>query len=378
MEFSASQRIVVKIGSALVVDQNTGRTRVSWIRSLADDIAQLRSQGKEVVVVTSGAVALGRKYIGAHKPILRLEEKQAAAACGQMELIRYYRRSFVRHDIHIAQILLTLQDSENRRRYLNARNTLQTLVAAGVVPVVNENDTVATTEIRFGDNDRLAARVAQMIGADTLILLSDIDGLYTADPKLYPSAKRVKEVTDITASIEGMAGNSISNISSGGMVTKIEAARIAMLSGCHTVIMKGRRKNPLQALLEKRAKTTWFVAKESPSGARKNWIASMLKTKGGLVIDDGAVRALKGGKSLLPAGVLDIQGKFDRGDPVVMTDCRMREVGRGLVAYSSEDAKLIIGHHSREIENIVGFSGRDELIHRDDLVVWEEKETTIL
>jgi glutamate 5-kinase len=366
--------VVIKIGSALVVDQQSGNARISWLRSLVEDVVALRALGIRVVIVSSGAVALGRKYIPIQRAVMRLEEKQAAAACGQIELVRYYRRMFAPHGVHAAQILLTLRDSEDRRRYLNARNTLQTLLNANIVPVINENDTVATTELRFGDNDRLAARVAQMVGADVLVLLSDIDGLYSANPKLYPDAVHLPIVHEISPEIEAMAGNSISNMSSGGMVTKIEAAKIAMMSGCYMAILKGKRRNPLQALLEERAKVTWFTPQESPANARKTWIASMLQSKGELIVDDGALRALRTGKSLLPAGVVDIRGKFDRGDPVIIRDCRMKDIGRGLVAYASEDAELIKGHHSREIENIVGFSGRDELVHRDDMVLWDVKE----
>lgn len=373
MDIEKSKRIVIKVGSSLIVDQKSGVIRDAWLDTLAQDVVDLKKRGKEVVLVSSGAVALGRSCINARRKDLKLEEKQAAAACGQTELVRHYQRFLQQRDIHAAQILITLFDSENRRNYLNVKNTLEVLLANNVVPVINENDTVATHELRFGDNDRLAARVAQMISADVLILLSDIDGLYTANPRLNANARHVPEVTEITPQIVKMGGSALSGVGSGGMITKIEAAKIASHNGCNTVITLGTGHHPIKAL-ERGGKATWFLSDESPMNARKRWIASSLNIAGEVVIDEGALKALRNGKSLLPAGVIDIEGEFDRGDMVVIKDYHLMDVGRGLVAYSSDDARLIMGHHSKEIEHIIGFSGRDELIHRDDMVFNGVKE----
>ena len=368
---AATRRLVVKVGSALLAD-DAGRVRRDWLDALADDIAALRRNGTEVLVVSSGAIAIGRRLLGlARGPrnrALRLEESQAAAAAGQIRLAHAWQETLARHDINVAQILLTTADTENRRRWLNARSTLATLVRLGVVPVINENDTVATEEIRFGDNDRLAARVAQMAEADACILLSDIDGLYTADPRSDPAATHLPEVRELTAEIEAMAGAPHSDDGSGGMITKLAAARIAMGAGCRLVITDGRVPHPLAAL-DAGSRATWFVPREAPQTMRKQWIAGSLKPLGTLIVDAGAARALAAGKSLLPAGVTAVDGAFERGDAVIVRDPEGHELARGLVAYSSADARRIAGHRSSEIESILGFRGREEMIHRDDLAL---------
>lgn len=368
-----SRRLVVKIGSALLVDGETRQIRRDWLDALADDVAACRKRGQEVVIVTSGAVACGREHLGLVGRALKLEEKQAAAATGQIRLAHAYQETLARHDVTVAQVLVTLEDTEERRRHLNARNTIDTLLKLGAVPVINENDTVATAEIRFGDNDRLAARVAQMVSADTLVLLSDIDGLYTADPRKDPDARHIPTVRELTPEIKGMAGEPPPGYSSGGMVTKIAAARVALSAGCRMVIAKGKRMNPLAAL-ERRpedggALCTWFLPSAEPTSARKAWIAGHVNATGVLVVDDGAMRALSHGASLLPAGVAAVQGDFDRGDVVIVRTQEGREVARGLVAYSADDARRILRHKSTEIPEILGYQGRDEMIHRDDLVV---------
>ena len=362
------KRLVVKIGSALLVEESRGEIRRAWLDALADDVAALRKHGTEVLLVSSGAIAVGRHHLGLTRRNLKLEEKQAAAATGQIRLAHAYQETLARHGITVAQILLSLADTEERRRHLNARSTLTTLLRLGTVPVVNENDTVATSEIRVGDNDRLGARVAAMIGADALVLLSDIDGLYTADPKKDSAATFVTLVEEITPEIEAMAGKAPLGYSSGGMVTKLAAARIAVDAGCRMAIADGRRLNPLAAIEEGR-RCTWFNAAIEPRSARKLWIAGSLKTVGGYRLDAGALAALKNGKSLLPAGVTAVEGQFERGDTVALKGPDGCEVARGLSAYGAPDARLIIGHKSREIGRILGYSGREELIHRDDLVM---------
>ncbi|MFP5515338.1 MAG: glutamate 5-kinase [Alphaproteobacteria bacterium] len=368
-----SRRLVVKIGSALLVDGETRQIRRAWLDALADDVAACRKRGQEVVIVTSGAVACGREHLGLVGRALKLEEKQAAAATGQIRLAHAYQETLARHDVTVAQVLVTLEDTEERRRHLNARNTIDTLLKLGAVPVINENDTVATAEIRFGDNDRLAARVAQMVSADTLVLLSDIDGLYTADPRKDPDARHIPTVRELTPEIEGMAGEPPPGYSSGGMVTKIAAARVALSAGCRMVIAKGKRMNPLAALEQRPedggALCTWFLPSAEPTSARKAWIAGHVNATGVLMVDDGAMRALSHGASLLPAGVTAVQGEFDRGDVVIVRTQEGREVARGLVAYSADDARKILRHKSTEIPDILGYQGRDEMIHRDDLVV---------
>ena len=364
-----AKRVVIKVGSSLIADEGKGEVRLDWLAALAEDIHVLVKKGKEVIVVTSGAVALGRMQLGMKaKAKLHLEEKQAAAACGQIALFAAWREALAWHGIKVGQLLLTADDSIHRRRYLNARNTIETLLECSAIPIINENDTVATAEIRFGDNDRLAARVAQMAGADVLVLLSDIDGLYTDDPNTNRDAKFISEVKQISGEIEGMAGGSASAVGSGGMITKIGAAKIATAAGCHMVIAKGSDTHPLQLLMQG-GKHTLFHAEGNPYNARKNWIAGSVHPAGNLVVDDGAAKALKSGKSLLPAGVVKVEGEFDRGDTVQVRDMNGVALAKGLIAYSSDDARLIMGKRSDEIEAALGFKRRDVLIHRDDMVM---------
>jgi glutamate 5-kinase len=365
-----ARRLVIKIGSALLVDDVAGRIRRDWLDALADDVAECRKAGQEVVIVSSGAIASGKKLLGLAGAGLKLEEKQAAAAAGQVRLAHAYQEALARHSITAAQVLVTLSDTEERRRHLNARATLLTLLALGAVPVINENDTVATEEIRFGDNDRLGARVAQMVSADTLVLFSDIDGLYTANPKTDPAAKHIPELGEITPAIEAMAGAAINADSRGGMITKLEAAKIAFGAGCRMAIADGRGLHPLKAL-GRGARCTWFLPPAEPRTARKRWIASAIGSGGAVTVDDGAAKALRGGRSLLPAGVVAVEGRFKRGDAISVRDRTGREIARGLSAYSAEDALRIKGRKSAEIEAILGYRGRDELIHRDDLVLVE-------
>jgi glutamate 5-kinase len=365
---AAARRVVVKVGSALLVDKSTGRVNRGWLDSLADDLAALRARSQEVVLVSSGAIALGRRELGLPAGRLKLEESQAAAAVGQIRLAHAWKEVLEQRGCTVAQVLLTLGDTEQRRRYLNARNTLETLLRLGAIPVINENDTVATAEIRYGDNDRLGARVAQMVSADCLVLLSDVDGLYTADPTRDPAARFIPEVPRITPEIEAMAGGSASDVGSGGMATKVMAARIAVAAGCHLCIAAGREAHPL-ARVESGARCTWFLAEASPVTVRKQWIAGMLKPAGELAVDEGAVQALRAGRSLLPAGVVAVKGRFDRGDAVVVRDPQGTEIARGLAAYSSADAERIRGRRSGELESLLGYRGRDEMIHRDDLVL---------
>ncbi len=367
-QLTDARRLIVKIGSALLVDEDSGEIRHDWLDALADDIADCRSRGQEVLVVSSGAIAVGRRHLGLANPALRLEEKQAAAATGQIRLAHAYQAALGRHDLTVAQILLTLADTEERRRHLNARNTLTQLLQLGAVPVINENDTVATQEIRFGDNDRLAALVAAMISADTLILLSDIDGLYEVDPRQDRQARHIPEVREITPETEAMAGKPPPGYSSGGMATKLQAAKVAVAAGCRMAIALGTGLHPLR-LMEEGARCTWFLPHANPLTARKRWIAGSLQPMGAIVVDDGAEQALQRGTSLLPAGVIDVQGTFERGDLVTVRVRDGREVARGLSAYAKSDAALIAGHKSGEIETILGYRGRDEMIHRDDLVL---------
>jgi len=363
-----ARRVVVKVGSALLVDRATGQVNRAWVESLAADIARLRERGQEVLLVSSGAIALGRRALGLEPGKLRLEESQAAAAVGQIRLAHAWTEVLERHGLTVAQILLTLDDTEQRRRYLNARSTLATLLKFGSIPVINENDTVATAEIRYGDNDRLAARVAQMMSADCLILLSDVDGMYTADPTKNPNAEFMPEIRAITPEIERMAGGVASDVGSGGMATKVAAAKIAVAAGCHMCIARGRDLNPLRRI-EEGGRCTWFYPSASPQTVRKQWIAGTLKPAGEVFVDAGAVKALLSGKSLLPAGVVKVRGVFERGDAVIVRDEQGVELARGLSAYSNVDADRLKGRRSAEIEALLGYRGRDELIHRDDLVL---------
>jgi glutamate 5-kinase len=366
---ASSRRLVVKIGSSILVDEVEGEIRRDWLAALARDVARLHKKGCEIVLVSSGAIRLGRTHLRLANSALRLEESQAAAATGQIRLAHAYQDALAQHGITVAQVLLTLDDSEERRRYLNARQTMSTLLGLKAVPVINENDTVATDEIRFGDNDRLGARVAEMISADTLVLLSDIDGLYTGDPRSDAKAKFIPEIREITPEIEAMAGSAASSFSNGGMVTKLIAGRIAMAAGCRMAIADGRTVGALGGLIDGKAKCSWFLPEASPLSARKKWIKGSLKAAGTLIVDEGAVRALSAGKSLLPAGVTAIDGDFKRGDVVDVRDRGGRVLARGLVAYAAEDARRIAGRKSAEIEKLLGFRGRDEMVHRDDLVV---------
>ncbi|MBI4275889.1 MAG: glutamate 5-kinase [Rhizobiales bacterium] len=362
------RRIVVKVGSSLLVDMAAGKLRNAWLAALAEDIARLHKDRRDILVVSSGAIALGRSVLKLPLGALKLEDSQAAAAVGQIALARIWAETLGRHGIAAGQILLTLGDTEERRRYLNARSTIDKLLEWKSVPVINENDTVATNEIRYGDNDRLAARVATMMSADCLVLLSDVDGLYDKPPGAGREAKFIALVERVTPEIEAMAGASGSELSRGGMLTKIEAGKIATSAGTHMVIASGRGEHPLKAIIEG-APCTWFLTPANPVTARKKWIAGSLEPKGTLFIDGGAVAALKRGKSLLPAGVKRVDGEFERGDAVVIRDLDGVEVGRGLVAYDVKDAAKIIGKSSGDILNILGFGGRAEMVHRDDLVM---------
>jgi glutamate 5-kinase len=367
-EWAKARRIVVKIGSALLADRATGTLKADWLSSLMDDVAELSRAGKDVVLVSSGSIALGRHKLKLPKGALELEQSQAAAAVGQIGLAHAYQEMAAARGLTAAQILLTLGDTEERRRYLNARHTIETLLSLKAVPVVNENDTVATAEIKYGDNDRLSARVASMVSADCLVLLSDIDGLYTAPPNASADARRIDLVTAITAEIEAMAGDAGTELSKGGMKTKIEAGKIAVAAGTHMVIASGKVLHPIRAISEG-CPCTWFIAPSDPVTAKKRWISGQLEPRGLVEVDAGAEKALMSGKSLLPAGVKRVDGTFERGDAVVIRGPDGRELGRGLVAYSRADAERIIGKKSAEIAAIVGYPGRDELIHRDDMAL---------
>lgn len=363
---SGFNRIVVKIGSALLVEN--GKLKTDWLDALIADVVELADNGAEMLLVSSGSIALGRGILGLAPGALKLEESQAAAAVGQIALAKAYANALGRHGKKAGQILLTLGDTEERRRYLNARATIGTLLKLGAIPIINENDSVATSEIRYGDNDRLAARVATMASADCLVLLSDIDGLYTAPPASNPDAVFLPEVPRITPEIEAMAGSAGSELSRGGMKTKIDAGKIATLAGTTMVITSGKALNPLKKL-DQGARCTWFPATATPASARKAWIGGHLEPRGAIRLDKGAVKALQSGKSLLPAGVTEVSGSFSRGDAVNVLDPDGRIIGRGLVAYDVDEARLISGRNSREIEAIVGYPGRAEMIHRDDLAV---------
>jgi glutamate 5-kinase len=359
-----ARRVVVKIGSALLVEN--GRLRADWLHALAADVAGLRATGAEVVIVSSGSIALGRAVLGLPHGALALEQSQAAAAVGQIRLARAYEEVLAPHGISAGQVLLTLDDTHDRRRYLNSRATLATLLGLGVLPIVNENDTIATDEIRYGDNDRLAAQVAVTIGADLLVLLSDVDGLYTGNPQSDPMARHLPVIAQITAEVEGMAGDPLSPFSKGGMKTKIMAAKTATSGGCAMLIATGQALNPLAALLDG-ARATLFVAQGDPRSARKGWIAAM-KPKGAVHVDAGAARALASGKSLLPAGVARVEGQFQRGDAVSIVGPE-GPLGVGLAGYDAAEARAIAGHQSAEIESILNHPGRVALIHRDEMAL---------
>jgi glutamate 5-kinase len=365
---AAHRRIVVKVGSSLLVNGATGKLDRDWLEALADDLADLAAGGRELLVVSSGAIALGRRALGLKSGALKLEDAQAAAAVGQVALAGAWAKCLEERGLTAAQILLTWDDTEQRRRYLNARATLATLLKMHAVPVINENDTVATAEIRYGDNDRLAARVAAMVGADCLVLLSDIDGLYSAPPQADPKAAFIDFVPAITPAIEAMAGSAGSELSRGGMKTKVEAGKIATAAGASMVIASGRQKNPLKAI-DAGGRATWFAPQATPTSARKAWIASHLEPRGTITVDAGAQTALKSGKSLLPAGVTAVSGDFSRGDAVVILAASGVELGRGLVAFDMDDAKKIVGKRSGDIETVLGYRGRSEMIHRDDMML---------
>jgi len=362
-----AKTLVLKIGSALLVDAATGRLKAAWLHCLAEDVASARARGSQIVLVSSGSIALGRHVLGWPKGPLSLEQAQAAAAVGQIRLARAWEEALATHAITTAQVLVTLEDSADRRRYLNSRATLAQLLAAGAVPIVNENDTVATDEIRFGDNDRLAAQVAVTVGADHLILLSDVDGLYSDNPQINKDAQHFEIVSEITSEIEGVAGEGVSGLSKGGMKTKVMAAKTAMQAGCAMLIAQGASLRPVQAVLDG-ARATWFIPKTTPQVARKAWIASM-KTQGVITVDDGAAKALASGKSLLPAGVRKAEGRFRRGDPVEICTPDGRRLGIGLAGYSAPETTQIAGYKSSEIAEILGYDGRAALIHRDDMAL---------
>lgn len=362
-----AKRIVIKIGSLLLANAESGDIWRDWLASLATDIAALKDRGIDVIVVSSGAITLGRNVLKLHHNDLRLEEKQAAAACGQIRLIEAWQAAFKAHEISVAQILITTEDTENRRRYLNARATLSTLLEAGIVPIINENDSITTKEIRYGDNDRLAAHVAAVAGADTLLLLSDIDGLYNADPRQNNEAEFIPVINQITAQIQAMAGDASDHFSSGGMKTKVQAAQIATSAGCHMAVVKGTGNHPIQALLDG-GRCSWFMARQTPLNARKHWIANAIQHRGSVTVDAGAAKALSAGKSLLPAGVIAIDGTFDLGDAVDIKQSDGTIIGAGLIAYPYHEAKQIMGKRSDEIKTVLGYKRRDALIHRDDLV----------
>lgn len=361
------RRVVIKIGSALLVDRATGLKK-AWLDAMCADIAGLKAKGVEVLVVSSGAIALGRTVLNVPAGALKLEESQAAAAVGQIALARAWSESLSTNAIVAGQVLLTLGDTEERRRYLNARATINQLLKLGAVPIINENDTVATTEIRYGDNDRLAARVATMVGADLLVLLSDIDGLYTAPPHLDPNARFLETIAEITPEIEAMAGGAASELSRGGMRTKIDAGKIATTAGCAMIIASGKPDHPLAAI-EDGARSSWFAPSGSPVTARKTWIAGQLLPAGTLSVDAGAEEALRSGKSLLPAGVRDVTGSFSRGDTIAILGTAGREIARGLAGYDADEARQIAGKKSAEIAAILGYAGRAAMVHRDDMVM---------
>ena len=366
-QLNSYKNIIIKIGSSLIVDES-GSIRKEWLNSLVQDIANLKKNSKNVIIVTSGAIALGKNILNLKKnEKLKLDMAQGTAAVGQIELISSIKKAFSEKNIKVAQLLLTIEDTERRRRYLNARNTISMLIDNGVIPIINENDTVATSEIRYGDNDRLAARVTTMTSFDCLIILSDVDGIYTLPPD-HSNAVHIPEIKNITKEIQNMAKNTQNDYGSGGMVTKIEAARISMEGGANMIIADGKVHNPIKSIIDG-ARISHFIAKTTPHLARKKWISGMLTPNGRIFIDQGAKTALINGNSLLPAGIISAEGNFERGDAVVICDDNNNEIARGLSAYSIRDTLDIKGKSTAEIENILGYRGRTALVHRDDLVI---------
>tara|TARA_Y100001970_G_C14144903_1_gene809286 strand:+ start:91 stop:1197 length:1107 start_codon:yes stop_codon:yes gene_type:complete len=366
MYINNSKKIVIKIGSSILIDEK-GKPKKTWLKKFTKEIKNLISKKKQIVIVSSGAIALGCKYLGINKRGLKVDKSQAVASIGQIELMDFYKKNFDIQKIKISQILLTLDDTEQRRRAINAKRTIDNLLSMNIVPIVNENDTTATTEIKYGDNDRLAARVSQIIGADCLILLSDVDGLYTDNPKKNKKIKLIKTVKNIDENIKSYATKTQSLYGSGGMKTKIEAAKICQLAGCFMAIANGNYINPLNEII-KNKKCTWFLPKVSKLDARKQWIIGSIAPKGEIIIDDGAIKAIKNGKSLLPAGVKKINGIFEKGDHILVKDQIGNECARGLTSFSSIEINKIKGHHSSNIKNILGYFSREEVIHKDDLV----------
>jgi len=365
MYLKNSKIIVVKIGSSLLVDKNR-KIRSKWLSSFAKDIRKLRSENKKVIIVSSGAIALGCKKMNYNKTNLKLDKSQAVASIGQIELMKLFSQTFSKYRINISQILLTLDDTEERRRSINAKRTFENLFQLDYIPVVNENDTIATSEIKYGDNDRLASRVAQITNADTLILLSDVDGLFTKNPKKFKNAKLIKKISDLDKDIKDIDIKGTTEFGSGGMNTKIEAARICNLAGCNMVIANGLHLNPLEQI--KKNNCTWFISKIPKLDARKKWIISSVSPKGELTIDDGAKKALTNGKSLLAAGIKKVSGNFKKGDHVKVLDSKRKEFARGLSSFSSNEINKILGCHSNEIKKILGYVSKSEVIHKDDMV----------
>jgi len=366
MYLKDSKIIVIKIGSSLLIDDNK-RVRKKWLSEFAKDIQELIKQNKKVIIVSSGAIAMGCKKLNLNKKNLKLDKSQAIASIGQIELMNLFSETFVKSKVNISQILLTLEDTEQRRRALNAKRTFDNLFQLGFVPIVNENDSIATSEIKYGDNDRLASRVAQISGADSLIILSDVDGLYTQNPKIYKNAKLLKEIKNIDKNIEKIATKSISKHGTGGMKTKIDAAKICQLSGCQMAIANGLLIRPIKKIIDEN-NCTWFLPKINKLDARKKWIIGSVSPRGELVIDDGAKRALSTGKSLLAAGIIKVSGKFKKGDHIKVLDIQNSECARGLSSFSSDEILKIMGHHSKEIEKLLGYFSKSEVIHKDDMV----------
>ena len=366
MSLKNSKIIVVKIGSSLLVDSNK-KIRKKWLSSFAKDIKKLKDKNQKVVIVSSGAIALGCKKMNINKKTIKLDKSQAIASIGQIELMNLFSQTFTKYKLNISQILLTLEDTEERRRSLNAKRTFENLFDLGFIPIVNENDTIATTEIKYGDNDRLASRVAQISDADTLILLSDVNGLYTKNPKIYKDAQLIKNVNDLKKDLKENYIKGVNEYGSGGMETKIEAAKICQLAGCNMVIANGLNLNPI-SMIDKKNNCTWFNSRVSKLDARKKWIISSIAPKGAIIIDDGAKKALRSGKSLLAAGIKKISGKFNKGDHVKILDKKNNECARGLSSFTSDEIVKIMGNHSNQIEKLLGYVAKSEVIHKDDMV----------